>query len=205
MKLTAMDITSKEFKKVIRGYDTEEVEEFLDKIAEDYEVLFKENSTLKDKILVMNEKLDHYAKMETTIQNTLLLAQNTAEQARQTAQKEAEMIVNSANESAQRILDKAHQDVIKVNDDYEKLKHEFNKFRSQYKIFMKTQIDTFESVERDFFKNYNLGKTVEDNLKEKELDFTEIKEREFKIKDVNDEEFKDNSFNEIKNFFVKAD
>jgi cell division initiation protein len=91
LKITAMDITNKEFKKVIRGYSAEEVDEFLDKIAEDYEAIYKENSSMKEKLELLTEKVDHYAKMETTIQNTLLLAQNAAEQSKQTAQKESEI------------------------------------------------------------------------------------------------------------------
>ena len=54
MKLTPVDITNKEFRKMLRGYDPEEVDEFLDQIVEDYEELFKENSLLKEKINAMN-------------------------------------------------------------------------------------------------------------------------------------------------------
>ena len=51
-------------------------------MTEDYEALYKENATLKEKVLTLNEKLEHYAKIESTIQNTLLLAQNAADQAK---------------------------------------------------------------------------------------------------------------------------
>lgn len=68
MKITSMDITEKEFKKVLRGYSVEEVDEFLDKIAEEYEVLYKENSNYKEKLSGIQEKIEHYNKMENTIQ-----------------------------------------------------------------------------------------------------------------------------------------
>ena len=87
MKLTPMDISNKEFKKGFRGYDIEEVDEFINEIIENYENLYKENSRLKEDLSRVNEKLDHYIKIENTIQNTLLLAQNAAEQARESAQK----------------------------------------------------------------------------------------------------------------------
>ena len=48
MKLTPMEISNKEFKRGLRGYSVEEVDEFLDKIVEDYEGLFKENTSLKE-------------------------------------------------------------------------------------------------------------------------------------------------------------
>lgn len=99
MKITSMDITEKEFKKVLRGYSPEEVDEFLDKMSEDYEALYKENSSQKEKLSNVQEKIDHYNKMESTIQNTLILAQNAAEQARENAKKESELILKNSNDA----------------------------------------------------------------------------------------------------------
>ncbi len=131
MKLSPTDINNKEFKKGIRGYSIDEVDEFLDKIVESYEEIFKENEILKENLSRVNEKLDHYEKLEATIQNTLLLAQNAADQAKQSSEKQAELIIGNANETAQRILDKAHGDVIAINDEYERVREEFIKFRAK--------------------------------------------------------------------------
>jgi cell division initiation protein len=210
MRITAMDITNKEFKKGIRGYSTDEVDEFLDKIAEDYEALYKENSSLKEKTANLNEKIEHYAKMETTIQNTLLLAQNAADQSKTIAQKEADLIVKSANESAQRILDKAQNDVVRINDDYEKLKQEFLKFRAKFRNFMNTQVEMFDLLEKDLLKNYNIGSPVKDNLKEKEIDNEEsftasLSESNFSLKNFKEDALQSDDLSEIKSFFVNGD
>ena len=157
MKITPVDITNKEFRKMLRGYDPEEVDEFLDQIVEDYEELFKENSLLKEKINAMNEKIEHYSKIESTIQNTLLLAQNAAEQAKVSSQKEADMVIKHANDSAKKILDKAHTDVVSITQEYDRLKQEFVKFRAKFRNFITVQMDTFEDLEKDFIKNYNLN------------------------------------------------
>lgn len=199
MRLTAMDINNKEFKKAMRGYNSDEVDEFLDKLAEDYEILYKENSTLKEKIQGLNERVEHYSKIETTIQNTLLLAQNAAEQAKLSSQKEGDLIIKNANDTAQRILDKAHNDVMSINDDYERVKQEFFKFRSKFRNFIKTQVDTFDDLEKDFIKNYNVGAAVEEIKNEK----PEEKETSFSLKDIEKENFDDDDLNEIKRFFVK--
>lgn len=196
--ITSMDINNKEFKKSLRGYDCEEVEEFLDKLGEDYETLYKENSFLKEKLELMEEKINHYSKIETTIQNTLLLAQNAAEQARQTAQSEADLIIKKANDSAQKIIDKAHNDVVKINEDYDNLKQEFLKFRSKFKNFMKAQIDTFNDLENDFIKNYNVGNTVE-------VSDTSIKAKEIVEEPSSTIDYSDNDLDLIKSFFVKED
>lgn len=173
MKTTSMDITNKEFKKSFRGYDMDEVEEFLEKIAEDYETLYKENSCLKEKINALQENIDHYAKMEDTIQSTLLLAQNASDQAKRTAQKEAELVVLNANETAQRILDKAHSEVMKINDDFERTKQEFIMFKTKFKTFMQSQLEVFEAMEKDYIRNYNIGNYVEKN-KNEGLNFEEL-------------------------------
>ncbi|MBS5823197.1 MAG: DivIVA domain-containing protein [Clostridium argentinense] len=174
MRLTSIDINNKEFKRSMRGYNLDEVDEFLEKVSEDYEAIYKENATLKERISVFEDKLDHYSKIEATIQSTLLLAQNAAEQAKITAQNEAELILRNANESAKKILDKAHNDVLQINDEFDKTKQEFLKFRTKFRNFMVSQLEMFESLEKDFDKNYNISNIIEekglDNLKESDLE-----------------------------------
>ncbi|EDT75674.1 DivIVA domain-containing protein [Clostridium butyricum] len=201
MKLTPMDINNKEFKRALRGYCADEVDEFLDQIVENYEELYKENANMKEKITNLNEKVEHYSKIEATIQNTLLLAQNAAEQAKNSAKKEAEMMVKNANETAQKVMDKAHNDVISINDEYERVKQEFIKFRAKYRNFMNTQLETFDDLEKDFIKNYNVSEPIEeDELCEKEASVS-MDENEKERDDASKESFNED-LNEIKSFFV---
>lgn len=212
MKTTSMDITNKEFKKSFRGYDMDEVEEFLDKVAEDYETLYKENSCLKEKINALQENIDHYTKMEETIQSTLLLAQNASDQAKRTAQKEAELVVLNANETAQRILDKAHSEVMKINDDFERTKQEFIIFKTKFKTFMQSQLEVFETMEKDYIRNYNIGNYVEksknDGLNLEELgnniNIELSNDEDFIKKDLEETKVLDaEELNQIKSFFAE--
>ncbi|CUU46913.1 MULTISPECIES: DivIVA domain-containing protein [Clostridium] len=211
MKLTPMDINNKEFKKGLRGYNSDEVDEFLDEVVDNYEELYKENANLKEKLANLNEKIEHYSKIESTIQNTLLLAQNAAEQAKNSAKKEAEFMIKNANETAQKIMDKAHNDVIQVNDEYERVKQEFIKFRAKYRNFMNAQLETFDDLEKDFIKNYNVSDPIEDDevtniekIVEKEVasitsGVSENIETQENDPSLNDE------LNEIKSFFVQGE
>lgn len=199
MRLTAMDIKNKEFKSSLRGYNGEEVDDFLEQVTEDYEAMYKENSTLKEKVLTLKEKLEHYSKIETTIQNTLLLAQNAADQAKVLAQKEAEIIIKNANDTAQKIIDKAHMDVMKINDEYENLKQDFFKFRAKYRNFLKTQLETFEDLEKDFVKNYNVITTKEESKINNSFEV----DKGFEAKEIDEEGLNSDELNEIKRFFVK--
>ncbi|APM38581.1 DivIVA domain-containing protein [Clostridium kluyveri] len=183
MLITAGEITNKEFKKGLRGYNIDEVDEFLDKIAESYEAMCKENSLLKEKLQLMEDKVNHYNKMENTIKGTLLLAQNTSEQVKENAKKESECILKNANDTAQKIIDKAHSDVIQINDEFERVKQEFSKFRTKFRSFVKTQLEMFDDMEKDFVKNYDIGYEVdeipEENIQVKSIEKVEPKGIEF--------------------------
>ena len=196
MKLTAMDINNKEFKRGLRGYSVEEVDEFLDQVVENYEELYKENSRLKESLSRVNEKLEHYEKLEATIQNTLLLAQNAADQAKESSEKQAELIIGNANETAQRILDKAHGDVISINDEYEKVKQEFVKFRAKFRNFMNAQTETFDELEKDLTKNYSIAEPLEEVAIEKNIELSSKNIEEL-------EEVYTEDMDEIKSFFAK--
>ncbi len=210
MKLTPMDINNKEFKKGLRGYNSDEVDEFLDEVVDNYEELYKENANLKEKLANLNEKVEHYSQIENTIQNTLLLAQNAAEQAKNSAKKEAEFMMKNANETAQKIMDKAHNDVIQINDEYERVKQEFIKFRAKYRNFMNAQLETFDDLEKDFIKNYNVSDPIEDD----EVTSEEIIEKEVasipngvseNIETQENDPSLNDELNEIKSFFVQGE
>ena len=162
------------------------------------EALYKENASLKEQLSVSLDKIDHYSKIESTIQNTLLLAQNAADQAKESSQKEADLIMKNANESAQKVLDKAHNDVIAVNDEYEKVKEEFIKFRAKFRNFMNAQLQTFDELEKDLTKNYNVSETVE----ELELSSKDIHISEEKLDAVVEEDNSSEEMKEIKSFFA---
>lgn len=194
-----MDINNKEFKRAMRGYSADEVDEFLEKVAEDYETIYKENTTLKERINVFQDKLEHYSKIETTIQSTLLLAQNAAEQAKLTAQNEAELIIRNANESAKRIMDKAHDDVLTINDEFDRTKQEFAKFRTKFRNFMLSQMEMFEALEKDFNKNYNISTVVEETTNQAVMNAS-LNDK--KVKEIEKFDYNTAEFEEIKSFFA---
>ena len=146
--------------------------------------------------------------MEETIHNTLVLAQSSAEQAKLSAQKEAELIIRNANDSSKRIVDKAHNDILQINDEYDKIKKDFIKFRAKFRNFMNAQLETFNDLENDLVKNYNVGLAVEEKSieritnEDKLFDFNENNEWDGKAKDIKNEVF-NNSLDEIKSFFTK--
>ncbi|EYE88426.1 septum formation initiator [Fervidicella metallireducens AeB] len=149
MAITPNEISNKDFKKVFRGYDIDEVDEFLEQIVEEYEKLYKENITNKEKAAALNEKLEHYSNMESTLQSTLLLAQSAAEQAKESSKKEAELIIKDAQETAAGIIKKAEDRVAEINKEYEILKQQFNMFKSRFVGLLQAQMDSIEKSATD--------------------------------------------------------
>ena len=104
MPLTPVDIHNKEFSRSFRGYDEDEVDQFLDLIVEDFERLYKENLELKERVSLLKEQADYYKSMEATLRDTLVTAQKTAEEVEASAHKNAELIIKEAEQEAQKLF-----------------------------------------------------------------------------------------------------
>lgn len=139
--LTPMEIHNKEFKKSMRGFNEEEVDEFLDKVVADFEKLYRENGELKDKIAVVNERIENYALMEKTLQSTLVVAQTTAEDVVVNARKKAELIIREAEEQAKKIIEGANNSVIDVHREYENVKKEVQIFKTRFKTLLESELE----------------------------------------------------------------
>ena len=88
--LTPLDIENKRFTKAIKGYNSNEVDEFLDELTVEYEKLYKENAELRNEVESNKKDLEHYRNVEHTLQNTLVMAQTTAEDIKKMANQQAD-------------------------------------------------------------------------------------------------------------------
>ena len=100
--LTPLDIENKRFSKTIKGYNVDEVDDFLDELTIDYEKLYKENSELREQVEKDKKDLEHYKNVEHTLQNTLVMAQTTADDIKSNAQIRADQIIRDAQSEARR-------------------------------------------------------------------------------------------------------
>ena len=108
MKLTPLDIHHKEFRHSLRGYTEEEVDQFLDEVADEFERLFKENIDLSEKLEAANEKVRGYQEMERTLHNTMLAAQ-TVGRGHRRARRSKEAELDPARRRAQGEGDRARR------------------------------------------------------------------------------------------------
>jgi len=156
--LTPLDIQNKEFKKGIRGYNETEVDSFLDEVIVDYEKIYKENIELKDKIGLLNDQIKQYNKIEETLQNTLVVAQSTAEEVSLNAKKKAELIINEAEEKAKKIIEEAQKEVLKMKNEFESTKKDMIVFKTRFKTLLQSQLESIEEYsstdKKDFENNF---------------------------------------------------
>ena len=102
--LTPIEIQGRTFKGSGMGYSKTDVDSFFQTLAADYEALYTENISLKEKITGMNESLNHYRDIEKSLQKALVLAETTAEETVLSAKKNATVIEQEAVLKAQSIV-----------------------------------------------------------------------------------------------------
>ena len=102
--ITPVEFESIRFNKALRGYSSDEVDEFLRRTIKDYEALYCENQELQDKLLRLQKELDRYRELEKTLNDTLVLAQKASDDTKHNAHKEAELLIREAENESERIL-----------------------------------------------------------------------------------------------------
>jgi len=174
--LTPLDIHNKEFKRSLRGYEIDEVDIFLDDVIRDFEDLYKENLELKEAIQKLEENINHYKDLEKTLQNTMVLAQQTADEAKQNATKEAELITWEAEKKAEQMVNDAQKRAEQITNDAQKRAEQMlsdsqsevfkgNRKVEELKGFEKQiylKMKSFLTTQLELMSNYNLEKKEED-------------------------------------------
>ncbi|HZD60290.1 MAG TPA: DivIVA domain-containing protein [Anaerolineae bacterium] len=146
MKLTPLDIHNKEFHRAMRGYQEEEVDKFLDEVAQEYEHIFKENIELKEELEEVKQELKNYSGMGKTLQNTLLTAQKSAEEVIAQAQKQAELTIKEAGLKAKEIVQESHDLNRRYRSTLNHLKQAEEDFRGKFKAMLESYMRIADST-----------------------------------------------------------
>jgi cell division initiation protein len=145
MPLSPLDIHNKEFAKTFRGYDEDEVNEFLDIIIKDYETLIREKTELAQKVAMLQEKLSHFSTLEDTLSKTLVVAQEAAEEVKNNAKAEAKLIKKMAEKNANKIIEDAINQRAKVQNEMVALRREAASFRARLTHAVQAQLEILNS------------------------------------------------------------
>ena len=193
MRITPMDIEQQEFSKSFRGYNEEEVDDFLDKIVKDYEELINENVRLNEEIERMQEKLKEFSEIEETLRSALLNAQKSAEEMKGRVESEAKIIIEKAELEAKSLKQEVFQreDLVKNEiDNLRRYKFTFKeKFKSMLSLYLKMiENEDFEEVGNYDIKGEEISKEkIEEKVSKEKIDELPL-EQNSKIEETEDEQ-----------------
>lgn len=149
MPLTPLDIHNKEFTRKWKGYDEDEVNEFLDQVIKDYEMVIREKKDLQEQVEQLNQKLGHFTNIEETLNKSILIAQETAEELKGNASKESKLIIKEAEKNADRIINEALTKSRRISMDLEEMKKQAKVFRTRLKMLVEAQLDMIKTDDWD--------------------------------------------------------
>ncbi|MBO0585854.1 DivIVA domain-containing protein [Sporosarcina sp. E16_8] len=156
MALSPLDIHNKEFANKFRGYDEDEVNEFLEQIMKDFENIIEENKTLKSNLKQSEAQVSHFNSIEQTLQKSILIAQEAAEDVRRNSMKESKLIVREAEKNADRIVNEALSRARRISVEIEDLKKQSKVFRTRFKMLIEAQLDLIQSDDWDVLLEYEI-------------------------------------------------
>lgn len=148
--ITPLDIDNKRFsKQMVNGYNVEEVDDFLDELTADYSKNYKEVTELRAKVEELNNSLVQYKTIESTLQNTLVMAQSTAEEVKNVAKQKADQIVDEAKASAQKQVDELNNEIIMKQKELDDVKKQFDIYKAKMESLLISQLELLKDVNKD--------------------------------------------------------
>ena len=145
-----LDIENKKFaKQMMNGYNVDEVDDFLDELTLDYGKLYKENAELKAQREELDSNVGKYKNIENTIQNTLIMAQKTADEVQEVAKKQAEQIVKDAEFQAKNSVEELNTQILLKQKELEDLKKQFDVYKAKMESLLISQLELLKDHKED--------------------------------------------------------
>lgn len=143
-RITPVDIQHKSFKKALQGYDRAEVDQFLDDLIESLEDEAQEKAALEAEIADLRERISHFKAMEESLQNTLILAQRTADEVKATAHKESDLIKAQAKMEAEKEIASLVERTDEAKREHQRAIENAEKARSELRSLLMTHLALLE-------------------------------------------------------------
>lgn len=134
------------FEKVVRGYRPEDVESFMEKIADEFEALANEKQEIESQLYILAESIERYKTEEEAIKTTLINAQKLGESIIAESRQKAEAILKDANIRKNDILASAHEEFAMYEENLARIKKETNDFKINVLSMYKEHIESLSKV-----------------------------------------------------------
>ena len=148
--ITPLDIENKRFaNQMVNGYSVEEVDDFLDELTIDYSKNYKEVTELRAKVDELNSSLEQYKNIESTLQNTLVMAQTTAEEVKNVAKQKADQIVDEAKANAQKKVDELNNEIVIRQKELDDVKKQFDIYKAKMESLLISQLELIKEINKN--------------------------------------------------------
>jgi cell division initiation protein len=144
MQLTPLEITQREFRKVLRGYDPEEVRHFIESVADEVGNLLKDNTAREERIAELEERVRALESQEESLRNTLVTAQRMTEEIKANAKREADLIIREAEGKAQRLAAEAQARVAEAKGELLELQRQRDVFAATLRSQIQTHLELLQ-------------------------------------------------------------
>lgn len=140
------EIKEARFSRAFKGYNDREVDEFLNRVLEDYGQLYRDNAELEHKIEILADKIREYKNAEQNLEDAKKKVLRMAQERVSEARDEAARIEREAKEKAERILIDAKREAERERRNYERLQLEVTRFKNKTINLFKTEIDQLNNL-----------------------------------------------------------
>jgi cell division initiation protein len=144
MKITSLDIQQQQFRTRLRGFDVQEVDAFLDRMADAFEASQSEIERLQEEIRRLKFESQGYREREETFKRAMLNSQKVLEQMKENAQKSAELIIADAEVKAEKIINRAHNRLAQLHEDIAELKRQRMQIEVQVRSILESHSKLLE-------------------------------------------------------------
>src|SRR5918995_2731940 len=158
MPLRPIDVRRKEFKSGFRGYDANQVDDFLDAVADEFERNYTENQRMREEVSSLRDRLQQFDDLEGSIRDALVHAEQAsndlkraaaqeAEGIKRSAQREADFTIREAQSRSHQMLADSSARIERVQDSYDALQEAKRSFANDFRHLLKTYTDMMENME----------------------------------------------------------
>ena len=148
--ITPLELENKRFaKQKIGGYSVSEVDDFLDDLTVEYGKLYKENLELKANQETLNNDVGQYKNIENTLQNTLIMAQKTADEIQEVAKQKAEQIIKDAELTARSTVEEINTQILMKQKEIEDLKKQCEVYKAKMESLLISQLEMLKDSKED--------------------------------------------------------
>ncbi len=144
MSLTAEDIQTQQFHVRFRGFDVDEVDAFLERVAENFVLVNDDKRELKEKIEKLEMQINEFHSQEKTFQHAIISAQKISDEMQEKSRQEAEERLAAVQEEVDNKREQGRAEIETIEAEIDQLKNSKDKIKDELRTYLQTYLDRLD-------------------------------------------------------------